>query len=65
MDQSADVWSLAMVISEILTGEIPYDTQQYRLMDMDSFNEAVKQGHRPNIPSRLKNITWLNKMVFS
>ena len=63
VDQSADVWSLVMVLSEIFTGEIPYDSQHYRQMDIHSFNAAIKEGHRPKVPPRVMNITWLNKLV--
>ena len=63
VDQSADVWSLVMVLSEIFTGEIPYDSQYYRQMDIHSFNAAIKEGHRPKVPPRVMNITWLSKLV--
>ena len=63
VDQSADVWSLVMVLSEIFSGEIPYDSQYYRQMDIHSFNTAIKEGHRPKMPPRVMNITWLNKLV--
>jgi serine/threonine protein kinase len=63
VDQSADIWSLAMVLSEIFTGEIPYDSQYYRQMDIHAFNAAIKEGHRPKVPPRMMNITWLSKLV--
>eukprot|EP01036_Dinobryon_divergens_P024381 gene24382-32827_t len=63
VDQSADIWSLVMVLSEIFTGEIPYDSQYYRQMDIHAFNAAIKEGHRPKIPPRIMNITWLSKLI--
>lgn len=63
VDQSADIWSLVMVLSEIFSGEIPYDSQYYRQMDIHSFNAAIKEGHRPKVPPRMMNITWLSKLV--
>jgi serine/threonine protein kinase len=61
--QSADVWSLAMVISEILSGEIPFDSAPFRQMELNAFNTAISEGHRPKIPPRLMNITWLSGII--
>jgi len=63
VDQSADVWSLMMVISEIFSGEIPFDSDLYRQMRIEALNSAIQEGHRPKIPSRFLDITWLNKLV--
>lgn len=32
IDKSADIWSLAMVIAEILSGDVPYDSQEVEVV---------------------------------
>lgn len=60
---SADIWSLAMVISEICNGEVPYDSQECRQMSLDSFMAHLRLGHRPQLSKDFSHLTWLNEMV--
>jgi serine/threonine protein kinase len=46
----SDVWSLAVVAAEILSGEIPFDTQQYRQLTVESFVDALANDIRPSLP---------------
>ena len=48
--ESSDVWSLAMVLAEVLGGEVPFDTLEYRQMKLESFLEALRKGRRPSLP---------------
>ena len=60
----ADIWSLAMVITEILSGEVPFDTNACRSMVMDQFIDALKQDMRPAIPPKVESAhPWLIDMV--
>lgn len=60
----ADIWSLAMVITEILTGEVPFDSPACRAMVMDNFVDALLSGMRPAIPQKIETAhPWLLKMV--
>jgi serine/threonine protein kinase len=49
----SDVWSLAVVAAEILSGEIPFDTQQYRQLTVESFVDALANDIRPSLPPKL------------
>jgi serine/threonine protein kinase len=49
----SDVWSLAVVAAEVLTGEIPFDTQQYRQLTVESFVDALANDIRPALPPRI------------
>jgi len=49
----SDVWSLAVVAAEILTGEIPFDTQHYRMLTLEAFVDALGNNLRPGLPTRL------------
>jgi len=60
---SADIWSLAMVISEICNGEVPYDSQECRQMSLDNFMAHLREGHRPQLSKDFAHLTWLNEMV--
>jgi Protein tyrosine and serine/threonine kinase len=64
INQSADVWSLAFVITEIFTGDVPFDTEECRLMSLDLFKDMLEKGLRPAIPENLvsKN-PWIREMV--
>jgi len=50
---SADIWSLAVVLSEIFTGTIPFDTPAIRLMPYDEFCKQLEIGLRPELSSSL------------
>lgn len=64
IDWRADIWSLAMVITEILSGEVPFDTPVCRSMLMDHFIEALKRDMRPAIPAKIEAAhPWLVEMV--
>jgi serine/threonine protein kinase len=47
---SADVWSLSLVISEILTGEVPFDSAEYRKLSLSEFLVKLESGSRPALP---------------
>jgi serine/threonine protein kinase len=60
----ADIWSLAMVMAEILSGEVPFDTSVCRSMGMEQFIDAMKLDMRPAIPSKIESAhPWLIEMV--
>jgi serine/threonine protein kinase len=63
VNQSADVWSIGMVMFEILSGEIPFDTNDHRNMIVDHFLEELKSGVRPSLPREFSHITWIKKLV--
>eukprot|EP01035_Chromulina_nebulosa_P017311 gene17311-22852_t len=50
---SADIWSLAVVLSEIFTGNIPFDTPAIRLMPYEEFCKQLEAGLRPELSSSL------------
>ena len=41
IDSKSDVWSLCMVIVEILSGEVPFDSGEYRKIPMQNFLEST------------------------
>jgi serine/threonine protein kinase len=51
--EKADVWSLAVVCSEILSGEIPFDSEQCRRMTMEHFVDAIANNLRPSLPNNI------------
>lgn len=59
----SDVWSLSMVVAEILTGEIPFDSQQMRAMTVENFVDALSKNIRPTLPTSAE--PWLVKLVSS
>eukprot|EP01038_Epipyxis_sp_PR26KG_P004245 gene4245-6024_t len=65
VNQAADVWSLAMVIIEILSGEVPYDAMEYRNMSLEIFVELLKNDSRPSLPRYLEPASWLTEMLNS
>jgi serine/threonine protein kinase len=62
---SADIWSLAMVISEICNGEVPYDTPECRQMTLDAFLAHVRGGARPVLNREFQQFPWLTDMVIA
>lgn len=60
---SADIWSLAMVVSEICNGEVPFDTQECRNMSLQNFIEYLRSGVRPNLIKDFASYKWLLDMV--
>lgn len=63
INQSADVWSLGMVIFEIISGDVPFDTDKYRAMTLEQFIAHLKDGHRPPIPKEINHINFLKELV--
>lgn len=63
VNQAADVWSLSMVIVEIMTGEVPYDTPEYRSLPLDEFIHRLKANERPSLPKVFLQKLWLEDMV--
>lgn len=63
IEKSADVWSLAMVMSEIFTGVVPFDTESCRAMSLQLFIDHIKGGARPSIPLQYAQIAWIKQMV--
>lgn len=57
----SDVWSLAVVAGEILTGEIPFDSPHCRQMKVETFVDALGNDLRPNLPSKLDD--WIKETV--
>lgn len=51
--EKADVWSLAVVCAEILSGEIPFDSVQCRRMSIESFVDAIANNLRPTLPNNI------------
>lgn len=63
VNERADVWSLAMVMYEIVSGEVPFDTDECRAMSFDQFLSRVKDGLRPQIPAEYHKYSWLLELV--
>ncbi len=47
---AADVWSLTMVIAEILTGEVPFDSPGCRQLTLNEFLDKLEGGLRVTLP---------------
>lgn len=91
---SSDVWSLAFVISEIMSGEVcemfsssfffslvticlstyvpwygmeciqvPFDSDEFRKMEISEFQTRIRGGFRPNLPDFLQEYPWLIDLV--
>jgi serine/threonine protein kinase len=66
INQRADVWSLTLVIFEILSGEIPFDSPEYRNLHFDDFRTKLRAGLRPPIPDDiLAREPWIADLVSS
>ena len=63
LSPAADVWSLSMVIWEILSGEVPFDSAEFRAMDLDAFVARLKAGLRPQLPREFAPYGWLKDLV--
>ena len=50
MSAAADVWSLTMVIAEILTGEVPFDSPGCRQLTLNEFLDKLEGGLRVTLP---------------
>ena len=69
INEKADVWSLSMVIFEILTGEVPFDIPAIpgvappHLFD---FAAELYEGKRPELPVHITqdpSLKWIVDMV--
>lgn len=63
INQAADVWSLGMVIFEIISGDVPFDTDKHRALTLEQFLAQLKDGLRPPIPKEINHISWLKELV--
>lgn len=64
VNQSSDVWSLSFVFSEIFTGNIPFDTKEYRELPFEHFIDNLKADSRPEIPNDIfLQYPWFDDMV--
>ena len=62
---AVDIWSLAMVLTEIFTGEVPFDNPECRSIssNIDQFVEYLRTGARPKLPKAYLDHRWLHDMV--
>ena len=64
MSKSADVWSLALVLSEIFSGEVPFDSVEFRDLTFDEFRQKIEFGVRPEVPKKITDLyPWIPDMV--
>ena len=61
VSEISDVWSLGLVVSEIISGDIPFDTPACRNMTIDEFVQALENNLRPPLPSSAED--WLSALV--
>ena len=61
--QSSDVWALAMVLSEILSCQLPFDGEEYRHITVHTILGVIEEGKRPSIPEACRKYPWLYAMV--
>lgn len=61
ISELSDVWSLTMVIAEILSGDIPYDSPAVRAMTVENFVKSLSENSRPALPSSTPD--WLRYLV--
>ena len=53
-----------MVIVEMLTGHVPFDTPEWRAMRMDEFLECLHDGKRPYLPVSISDqFPWLTRLI--
>jgi serine/threonine protein kinase len=57
----ADVWSLAVVAAEILSGEIPFDSSHCRQLTIEAFVDALGNDLRPSLPPTTED--WMRAAV--
>jgi hypothetical protein len=57
----ADVWSLAVVGAEILSGEIPFDSPHCRQLTIEAFVDALGNNLRPGLPVTCED--WMRDAV--
>ena len=50
----SDVWSLAMVLAEIFSGDVPFDSEHHRKLHIVDFLEQIRDGLRPEISDSIK-----------
>ena len=64
ISDSADIWSLAFVISEILSGEIPFDDADIKAMSLGALLENLLAGLRPRVGEVVaESCPWLLELL--
>jgi serine/threonine protein kinase len=58
---SSDVWSLSVVVAEIVSGNVPFDSSECRQLSVEAFVEALVGGMRPELPEKTED--WLVQML--
>jgi eukaryotic-like serine/threonine-protein kinase len=58
VDQKTDIYSLGTVLYELLTGEVPYEGDNFVVVAMRHVNDPVPsvRDHRPEVPYRLDHV---------
>lgn len=63
-DCSSDVYSLAMVISEIVSGEVPFDDAETKNLELDEFIHFVSdERNRPSLGGRCETPTAFKEVL--
>ena len=66
VNSQSDVWSLAMVLAEIFSGEVPFDSEHHRKLHITLFLEQIQDGLRPEIPDSIKQaFPWIEEVLNS
>ena len=61
VSELSDVWFLGLVVTEIISGDIPFDTPACRNMTIDEFVQALENNLRPPLPASAED--WLSTVV--
>ena len=49
-----------MVVAEIFSGDVPFDSEQHRKLHIGPFLEQIQDGLRPNIPDTVEEaLPWI------
>ena len=53
-----------MVLAEIFSGEVPFDSEHHRKLHITLFLEQIQDGLRPEIPDSIKqDFPWINEIL--